>query len=140
MSAEKYADIIGLPRHVSPTRTPMSMEARAAQFAPFAALTGYGDEIRETGRLTGRRIEPDEDRKAELDAALRILHDRTAGRPFARITFFLPDPLKEGGSYVTAEGRVKRIDPLERNVTMEDGTVIPIGDIIDLSGDGVPEC
>lgn len=128
----RYDDILGLPHHVSPTRTPMAREARAAQFAPFAALTGYGDEIEETGRLTDRRIEPDEDRKAELDAGLRALAARTGERPFARITYFLPDPLKEGGAYVEKEGNVKKIDPLARTVTFADGTSVPVGDILSL--------
>ena len=132
----RYDDILDLPRPVSRTRTPMAREARAAQFAPFAALTGYGDEIEETGRLTERRIELDEDRKTELDAGLRELSARLRERPFARITYFLPDPLKEGGSYVTAEGHVKRIDPLERAVVFTDGTVIPIDDVVGLSPDG----
>ncbi len=131
----RYDDILDLPRPVSRTRAPMAREARAAQFAPFAALTGYGDEIEETGRLTERRIELDEDRKTELDAGLRELSARLRERPFARITYFLPDPLKEGGSYVTAEGNVKRIDPLERTVTFADGTVIPIDDVVGLSPD-----
>ncbi len=135
MSAGRYDDILGLPRPVSRTRTPMAREARAAQFAPFAALTGYGDEIEETGRLTERRIELDEDRKTELDAGLRELSARLKERPAARITYFLPDPLKEGGAYVTAEGNVKRIDPLERTVAFTDGTVIPIDDIVGLSPD-----
>ncbi|MCR4893578.1 MAG: hypothetical protein K5911_02455 [Eubacteriales bacterium] len=135
----KYGSIIDMPHHVSPSRQHMSLWDRAAQFAPFAALTGYGDEITETARLTGKRIEPDEDLKSELDAGLRELSSRLDERPAARITYFLPDPLKEGGSYVTEEGNVKKIDPIERTVVFTDGTVILIDDIIGINGRGLAE-
>lgn len=138
-----YDDIIGLPHHVSTVHPQMSRIDRAAQFSPFAALTGYGEAIRETGRLTEQRVELDEDVKERLDEKLRMLQyrieeqrrKRMQGReeeydyPEAAITYFQPDDRKEGGSYITASGRVKKIDGYEQMVVMLDGIRIPIKDI-----------
>ena len=125
----RYDDIIHLPHHVSPTRKPMSAWNRAAQFSPFAALTGYDDAIRETARLTDAPVELDESRRAELGESLRRLHERQGERPAARITYFVYDPCKAGGAYVTAEGAVKKVDPVYHTVTMTDGTTIDMEDI-----------
>ena len=129
-SEHRYDDIIGLPHHVSPTRKPMSRWNRAAQFSPFAALTGYDDAVRETARLTDSPVELDESRRAELSEALRQLHEREGSRPAARITYFVYDLHKAGGAYVTAEGPVKKVDPVYHTVTMADGTVIDMEDIV----------
>ena len=123
----RYDDIIGLPHHVSATRPHMSRQNRAAQFSPFAALTGYDDAVRETARLTEMPVELDESRRAELSETLRQLHERE--RPAARITYFVYDPCKAGGAYVTAEGPVKKVDPVYHTVTMADGTIIDMEDV-----------
>lgn len=130
-----YGDIINLPHHVSPTRPRMSMADRAAQFSPFAALSGYGDAVKETARLTGRRIELDESAKAALDEKLRLLAEVIEDRPEAAITYFLPDRRKAGGEYVTVSGTVKRVDNVQRELVMTDGTRIPVEDILDVAGD-----
>ena len=125
----RYDDIIQLPHHVSTAHKPMSRWNRAAQFSPFAALTGYEDAVLEAGRLTDAPMELDESRRAELSEALRRLHERQGERPAARITYFQYDPCKPGGAYVTAEGPVKKVDPVYHTVTMADGTVIDMEDV-----------
>ena len=120
-----YEDIINLPHHVSPTRPRMSRADRAAQFSPFAALSGYGDAVQETARLTNRRIELDESAKAALDEKLRLL-------PEAAITYFLQDRKKAGGEYVTATGQVKKVDAVAQELVMANGRIIPIADIIEV--------
>ena len=126
-----YEDIINLPHHVSPTRPRMSRADRAAQFSPFAALSGYGDAVKETARLTGRRIELDESTKAALDEKLRLLAEVTEDRPEAAVTYFLPDRKKAGGEYVTATGQVKKLDAVTQELVMANGRVIPIADIVE---------
>jgi len=128
----RYDDIIRLPHHVSPTRPHMSAWNRAAQFSPFAALTGYDDAVRETARLTEQPVELDESRRAELSERLRQLHEREAERPRARITYFVYDLYKAGGAYVTVEGAVKKADPVYHTVAMADGTVIDMEDILEV--------
>ena len=128
----RYDDIIHLPHHQSPTRPRMSRLNRAAQFSPFAALTGYDAAIRETARLTEEKVELDESRRAELSDRLRALHDRQTERPEATIVYFVYDMYKEGGAYVTVSGAVKRVDPVTQTVTMADGTVIAMEDILEV--------
>ncbi len=132
---DPYEDIINLPHHVSPTRPRMSRADRAAQFSPFAALSGYGDAVKETARLTGQRIELDESAKAALDEKLRLLAEVIEDRPETAITYFLPDRKKTGGEYVTVSGRVKRADSVQRELVMMNGTRIPVEDILDVTGD-----
>ena len=127
----RYSDIIDLPHHVSAQRPRMSMLSRAAQFSPFAALTGYEDSIREAARLTDARIELDECTKAALDAKLRIL--QSDPQMPVSITYFVPDARKAGGAYVTAEGSVRKID--RHIVRMADRTEIPLECIIEIEGD-----
>ena len=127
-----YEDIINLPHHVSPTRPRMSRADRAAQFSPFAALSGYGDAVKETARLTGRRIELDESTKAALDEKLRLLAEVIEDRPEAAITYFLQDRKKAGGEYVTATGQVKKVDAVAQELVMANGRIIPIADIIEV--------
>ena len=130
--SDKYDDIINLP-HPSSKRFPrMPLQERAAQFSPFAALTGYDDAIRETARLTDRRIELDESRRLELDAALRDLGARLEARPEVLVTYFLPDARKQGGQYVHVSGRLKKIDAVSRTLLLEDGTRIRIDDVYEL--------
>lgn len=130
--SESYEDIINLPHHVSPTRPRMSRADRAAQFSPFAALSGYGDAVQETARLTNRRIELDESAKAALDEKLRLLAEVIEDRPEAAITYFLPDRKKAGGEYVTATGQVKKVDAVAQELVMANGRIIPIADIIEV--------
>lgn len=125
-------DIISLPHPVSPRRKRMSMQERAAQFAPFAALTGFDDRIGEEARLTDARLELDECAKGVLDARLRRIAERIREKPEASVTYFVPDAKKKGGAYITASGGVKRIDPIERLILMADGTAIPLDDVYDI--------
>ncbi len=116
---EVYADIIDLPHWEPNSRHPrMSLYKRAAQFAPFAALSGYDDMVNEEIRQTDRRIEPDEDQLNLLNRQLNLLRSATAGgdRPVISITFFVPDERKGGGRYVTVTARVKRIDTVHRKM------------------------
>ena len=128
----QYHDIIGLPHHVSPVRRPMPALNRAAQFAPFAALTGYEEAIRETGRLTEERRVLDESRKAQLDRKLQYLRDHPDA-PRVTITYFVPDRRKAGGAYVSTSGRVKKYVETERLLLLDSGAAIPIDQIWDLS-------
>lgn len=128
----KYDDIIDLPRHVSKTHSPMPAADRAAQFAPFAALTGHGAAVEETARLTSERIELDESCKALLDQKLKDIRDHISGSPRVSVTYFVPDMKKEGGSYVTVEGCVTRINEYERTMIFSDGLKIPVQDIIEI--------
>ncbi len=130
----RYDDIINLPHHVSAKRPRMSPQERAAQFSPFAALTGYSGEIEETARLTERRAEPDEDIKAELNAKLQSIAVRLSEKPIVSITYFRPDGRKSGGAYQSAAGAVKKIDMYGRAVIMDDNSVIPIDSIIEING------
>lgn len=129
-----YEDIIHLPHHVSAVHPPMPMEVRAAQFSPFAALTGYGDAIRETGRLTEERVELEEDEAGDLDRKLRVLQERIGDRPEITVAFFQPDARKSGGAYLTATGRIRKIDMFERRLVLEDGTRIPLEAVTGLEG------
>ena len=105
-----YDDIINLPHHVSETRPRMSLYDRAAQFSPFAALTGYEAVIKETARLTESRPEPGEGEAERINAGLSALSLHIREQPWAEITYFLPDEKKSGGAFVSVSGRVKRID------------------------------
>lgn len=125
----QYDDMIYLPHHQSQTRAHMSLHDRAAQFAPFAALTGYGAAIHETARLTESRIELTESEKADLDLRLQMLTDHLSDHPEITVTYFLPDERKDGGAYVDHTGIVKRLDIYERLIVMKDGTLIPIEDV-----------
>lgn len=131
----KYDDIIDLPYPLPglPTRPRMSIQDRAAQFAPFAALSGHGAAIRETARLTDRRIELEEDQLVILNEQLQKIMDRVGERPEVSVLYFKPDGKKDGGAYVTVTGRVKKIDEIEHVVVFVDKTAIPIGDILDIS-------
>lgn len=129
-----FEDIVGLPRHVSKVHPPMPVSDRAAQFSPFAALTGYGDAVRETGRLTEERREIDEDVKQELDEKMLELKEALAkGRklPELSITYFVPDGKKSGGTYLTLSGKVEKIDEYGRFVKMWDGSRIPVDEIVE---------
>ncbi|MDL2327824.1 YolD-like family protein [Ruminococcaceae bacterium OttesenSCG-928-A11] len=127
-----YDDIINLPHHESPTRPRMPRENRAAQFSPFAAVVGHDAAIKETGRLTDKRIELGESSIAELDMKLLMLADLIDEHPEISITYFLPDEKKEGGAYVTVTGAVKKIDDVQRVILFMDGKSIAITDIMEI--------
>lgn len=132
MNKEKYAQIIDLPHHVSSSFPQMSMNDRAAQFAPFAALTGYASVISEAGRLTDKKVELDEEALTVLDRKLCILKEHVGEMPQVEFSFFSPDKRKSGGEYVTIRGVVKSIDEIERRITLADGTRVPVDDIIEI--------
>ena len=130
--SEDYSDIIHLPHHESKNHPRMSMQNRAAQFAPFAALTGYEDVIQETGRLTDGFIELDEDDKERLNLKVAELMARIEEHPSLTITYFIPDSRKAGGSYSTLSVRLKSIDEIQQALILEDGTVIPFNRIFNI--------
>lgn len=130
-----YDDIILLSHHTSASRPRMSRLGRAAQFSPFAALTGYEDIIAETSRVIGTRAELSEDRQAKINERLNMLLENISEYPEAEITFFVPDKRKEGGDCETAVGFVKRIDEYEKAVVFTDGRRILISDIYDIEGE-----
>ena len=134
MTTGKYDDIIDLPHKQSNRRPHMPLIDRAAQFSPFAALTGHDAAIKETARLTDWKVELDEYRKEELDSQLQQILEHIAERPEVVITYFRPDEHKEGGAYVTHNGSVKKIDEYEQIILMTDGTRIPIEDIAEIEG------
>ncbi len=133
--ASGYEDIIGLPHHVSRTHPHMAPLDRAAQFSPFAALTGHEAAIAETARRTEERVELDEDRKIVLDEKLQILRAHLTERPKIAITYFKPDEKKEGGAYLTARGSIKKIDEYAGCLVMEDETILPIADLFAIEGE-----
>ena len=129
-----YNDIINLPHHESASHPRMSAIDRAAQFSPFAALTGHEAAISVTARLTDARMELDEMKKEELDGRLKILREHLSMEPEIAITYFVPDARKEGGSYIRTIGTVKKLDDMEHKVIMANGTSIPMDDIYEIEG------
>ena len=131
----KYDDMIDLPHPTSNKHPRMSIQDRAAIFSPFAALSGHGAAIAETARLTDRRMELDEDTKAELDQKQAVLLEHIGEQPEVTVTWFQPDGRKDGGAYLTATGRLKKIDEVERILTLLDGTSIPLEDVAGMESD-----
>lgn len=131
----KYDDIIMLPHHVSKRHPQMSPLNRAAQFSPFAALTGHEDAIQETARLTDSFVEMDESRKSQLDGQLGLIRDNLDAQPEIEVTYFQPDEKKSGGAYVTRSGRVKKIDEYSRQIIFTDGKALPIDMIFSIRGE-----
>lgn len=131
----KYDDIINLPHPVSAKRSRMTNYDRAAQFSPFAALTGYDAVIDETARLTDTRIELDEGGKALLDAQLRQIREHLASHPQVELTCFRADDRKSGGAYVRVSGRVQKIDEYAGALLLEDGTWVSISQIYGLQSE-----
>lgn len=133
-SIEKYIDIINMPHHVSKNHPHMSKYERAAQFAPFAALSGYEDIIEEEGRLTDNRIEINEEAKFILDRKMQILMNSIYEKPFISITYFVPDEKKSGGEYVTLDEKIKKIDILKQVIVADNDVLIPVNEIVDMQG------
>lgn len=132
-SVSKYEDIMEHPRHVSNTRVQMPVSDRAAQFSPFAALTGYDAAIKEMGRLTDEWIELDEGSKMLLDGRLQEVKNHIKEQPEVTVTYFRPDIRKSGGAYVTITKHVKKINEYERLIIFTDGSFIPIDQIYDIT-------
>ena len=130
-----YEDIINLPHHVSTKRPQMSMLDLAAQFSPFATLTGYDAAIKETGRLTDEKIEMDEASLNMLNMKFQLLVEALGDEHEVSFTYFKPDETKAGGAYVTATGIVKKVDDYERLITMVDGAKIPMDDVYSIESE-----
>ena len=132
-SINKYDDIINLPHHVSPTRPQMPVADRAAQFSPFAALTGHDAAVKETARLTQEWVELTEGSKEYVDRQLQMVKEYIKTHPKIVVTYFCPDARKAGGEYISLTGKVKKINEYERNILLEDETLIPIDMIFDIN-------
>ena len=128
----KYDDILNLPHHVSNTRPHISMHDRAAQFSPFAALTGYDDTVRETARLTDEKLELTADRINDLNQKIAFLKEHAEERPPITVEYFIPDEKKSGGKYVTLSGEFRRIDEYNHNMVFTSGEEIPLNDIFSI--------
>lgn len=129
-----YADIINLKRPQS-NHNHLSIESRASQFSPFAALTGYDNEVKETARITDKRIDIDDGLREMLNAKLNYLNDHIKENPNISITYFVKDPKKEGGKYLTKQGIIKRIDTVNEIIKFNDNASISMNDIINITGD-----
>lgn len=130
----RYDDLLHLPHHVSKTRRPMPVEDRAAQFASFAALTGYGAAVDEAGRRTDRRCDLTEEEKELLDRQIGFLIGILPSQPQVTVTRFVPDERKEGGRYETFTGQVRRVDTAGRFLIFTDGTALPMDAVVRLEG------
>ena len=131
----KYDDIINLPNPTPTCKPRMSALDRAAQFAPFAALTGYEAVVAEAARLTDDRLELSEDMKIILNDKMQMIVDTIDKEPFVTIKYFVPDKRKAGGAYVEVSGIVKEIDEYERCIVMTDGIKIPIEQVRAIDGE-----
>ena len=135
MSSNKYDDMIYLPNPTPTCKPRMSLHDRAAQFSPFAALTGYEDAVEETARLTDTRLELSEDMKTILNEKMQMIVDNLDSEPIVTITYFVPDKKKSGGAYVDVTGVVKEIDEYERCIVMTDKKKIPIEQVRAIEGE-----
>ena len=135
----KYDDIIKLSHHISKKHPQMSMEERAAQFAPFAALVGYEDAVEETARITTKRIELNEEEKNALDIKLQMLNEQIRIQIYPNVTimYFVPDLKKDGGKYIKISGMVKKIDEYKQLIILDDKTEISINEIISINGESL---
>lgn len=130
-----YDDIINLPHHVSRTRPQMSAANRAAQFSPFAALTGYDAAVKETARLTDEKIELSEYEQSVLDVKQQILIDTISEHPQVTVTYFKADEKKAGGEYLTVIERAKKVDLINRMLVLMNDLRIPFDDILDMESE-----
>lgn len=133
--SDNYDDIINLPHHISQTRKRMTTYDRAAQFSSFAALVGFGDEVKETARLTDERFEPDEYMAQRIDTCLQILIDNAEERPAVSLTLFVSDEKKSGGAYETVAGNFRRFDESDGTVVLAGGRKIHLADICSIDGE-----
>ncbi len=135
MPDSKYDAILHLPHHVSEKHPPIPMEERAAQFSPYAALTGFGAVINETRRLTDPRQILSEETLGQLNRQYQLLLEHLPERPEITVTYFQPDGRKEGGAYLTLTGRVKKVEAYEQQLVLEDGSVIAMENIMAMDGE-----
>lgn len=133
MTKNNYEDIIDIPHHTSSKHPRMTIEARSAQFAPFSALTGYNEAVKETARVTEEKIEIDDGLKIVINNKLQIINNNIKDNPKVSITYFIKDKNKEGGEYITIIGTIKKLDSIKELVILEDKTIIPIKDIINIT-------
>ncbi len=129
---DEYSDIIDLPHHVSKVHPPQPMDKRAVQFSPFAALTGYDDAVEETARYTDCRQTPEEEDKAKINAVLHSLQADIKEQPAVYLEYFVPDPFKQGGRYVSTEAAVRKVDAYRRCIVLSSGKEIPFDDLFRL--------
>ena len=127
-----YEDMLELPHPVSKMHPQMPRRDRAAQFAPFAALTGYEEAVREATRITEEKMILDEDSKVQLDWKLRCLQEKVEEKPVITVTYFMKDERKKGGKYVTVTGVLKKIDSYTHQFVLENGEEIPVEDVVSL--------
>ena len=134
-----YDDIIDLPHPVSKRHPQMPLSDRAAQFAPFAALTGHEEAIKETARLTDSFVELSEEQREKLDKRLQMLLAEIEEDPLQeheiQVTYFQPDARKDGGAYVSVIGNVKKVDGYRRQILFTDGTALPMDNLISIEGE-----
>lgn len=130
----KYDDIINMPRHISKKRPQMSLYNRSAQFAPFAALAGYEERVKETARLTDTKIEIDDGLRNTLNMKLNIINEHLKEKPEITITYFIKDNKKSGGKYSTLKCVIRRIDLVNQEIILYDRSVIKLDDIINING------
>ena len=130
----KYDDMIGLGHHISRTHPPMARIKRAAQFASFDALTGFGAAIHEAGRETEEKKELSEDMIDMINARLAVIEQHIKEQPNIAVTYFIPDNKKAGGRYVTVSGNIRKLDGMRHRIIMADGTSIPIDDVRFIEG------
>ena len=129
---DNYDDIINLPHHVSKSHPQMSMMNRAAQFAPFAALTGHSAAIEETARLTESQQELTDEKSEILNQKMAYLREVINEHPTISITYFEPDKKKVGGKYKSTEGQLQNIDDYNQTIVMKNGEAIPLKSILDI--------
>lgn len=132
---DKYTHIIDLPHHVSKVRPQMTMYQRAAQFAPFAALTGHSAAISETARLTDKKIELSDNECELLNQKIMLLLAHLNEHPYVSITYFIPDTHKEGDRYATHTGTIRSWEEYEQRLTFDDGVQLKANVIIDIKGE-----
>ena len=128
----KYDEIINIPHFDPVNHNRMSMTERAAQFSPFAALTGYSESVKETARLTKGKIELSEDIKYEIDMKLQLIEDHIKEKPEVSVLYFIKDKKKSGGDYNEFTGVIRRIDKVNGKIIFQDKKVIDLNDIIDI--------
>lgn len=129
---DKYDDIINLPHYEPKYHPRMSKYKRSAQFAPFAALVGYDEQVQECSRLTDKRLEIDDELKEKINNKLNKINELIKNSPEVEITYFIPDEKKDGGKYITEKGNVKRIDYINRFIKLTDNKKIILDDLIDI--------
>lgn len=133
---DNYSDIINLSRPVS-KHSRMSLEQRSAQFAPFAALTGYEGQVKETARLTNKKIEIDEELNLLLNFKLQLIQEKIKEQPEITVTYFIPDDRKEGGRYETVTNLVRKVDMYKNEIILIDETTINVDEIIDIQSENI---